>query len=118
MNCEKCGSEMSGKFGSGRFCSVTCARQFAAGRKHRKYTVNKYRKGQRKYWASLTGEQRKKRLEGIKGNLEKARLARMKKPAPVAIQQDIIVQGSTILLSQEQLHKLAIVGLKHLAGVA
>lgn len=35
MNCENCGKEHNGSYGSGRFCSVECARGFATKNKRK-----------------------------------------------------------------------------------
>ena len=42
MRCEKCDKEHQGKYGSGRFCSSTCARSFSTS-KNRKATNQKVR---------------------------------------------------------------------------
>lgn len=62
MKCEKCKKEHRGKYASGRFCSVKCARSFSTYN-NRKQINEKRSKSNKKYWNKLSDEEKNKKLK-------------------------------------------------------
>lgn len=101
MNCEKCGKEIDGSFGTGRFCSRKCAnsRTFSEEARRKKSDANIKRYIEKGSWGgllpNLTEEQRReignKRREFYKKELlesDFATLSEMRKRKRVILEQE------------------------------
>jgi len=88
MNCENCGKEHNGLFGSGRFCSMSCSRSYST--KSKRDDINKKVK-EKLTGRSLSEEHRQKLKDSWKSGSYSERCVR--KPQP--IEELLVEQGFT-----------------------
>lgn len=115
MECENCGKEHNGNYGSGRFCSNKCARSFSTKNKRKEINekVSKSLKG-RKGWVPkekrnfhvFTQEERKK-------GTEKASNKRIEDALKRWIEEGVFTRSIKPFLLKEQSETCSICGIKN-----